>query len=374
MNSNADRAALELGEAIDRHRPEIERRWLERVQRDICNDPSVEESQLRDAIPDYLVALVELLQRRRGERLDLTAHEAWSTVAREHGVARVQIGFDIDQLVHEFILLRHTIRDIAVADLQDDRGADAVLADILDAAIAAAVRAYVEARDYQARREQAKHIGFLIHELRNPLGAGMLAAAELRHTAPTSQQRHLGVVERSLRRLNELIDGVLLNEKLEADEADIRPVELEFERLLDQALEGARAEANRKGLGFRVKCDSAIRVRLDPRLTSSAIQNVADNAVKYTDSGEVEVSVDDVDDEIVLHVRDNCQGLSDEELRTIFEPFRRGRTGKAGTGLGLAIARNAVEAQGGHIDAESSGPHGCHFWITLPKQATLQRS
>jgi signal transduction histidine kinase len=66
-------------------------------------------------------------------------------------------------------------------------------------------------------------------------------------------------------------------------------------------------------------------------------------------------------------------GISKEELQTVFEPFRRGTTDKAGTGLGLAIARRAVEAQGGSIGAESPGPHGCHFWIALPRHPGKKR-
>jgi signal transduction histidine kinase len=72
--------------------------------------------------------------------------------------------------------------------------------------------------------------------------------------------------------------------------------------------------------------------------------------------------------DVVLHVYDNCEGLSDEELKTIFEPFRRGaHTNKPGTGLGLAIARRAVEAQGGTIAAESVTERACHFWFTMPQ-------
>jgi signal transduction histidine kinase len=69
-------------------------------------------------------------------------------------------------------------------------------------------------------------------------------------------------------------------------------------------------------------------------------------------------------------VHDDCEGLSPEELRVIFEPFHRGHSKKPGSGLGLAIARQAVEAQGGAIHARSSSERGCHFWCTLPVQQT----
>src|SRR5262249_26222523 len=97
------------------------------------------------------------------------------------------------------------------------------------------------------------------------------------------------------------------------------------------------------------------------------IQNLVENAIKYTDRGAVDVSLRHTDDELVLDVFDTCPGLAPEELRTIFEPFKRGRSDKTGTGLGLAIARRAAEAQGGSIQAESPGPSGCHFSVRLPR-------
>jgi signal transduction histidine kinase len=69
-----------------------------------------------------------------------------------------------------------------------------------------------------------------------------------------------------------------------------------------------------------------------------------------------------------VDVSDTCAGLSPEQLRTIFEPFKRGRSAKGRTGLRLAIARRAVEARGGSIRGESSGTAGCSFWTTVPKR------
>jgi signal transduction histidine kinase len=103
-------------------------------------------------------------------------------------------------------------------------------------------------------------------------------------------------------------------------------------------------------------------------LTASAVQNLVDNAVKFTDHGEVTFVVEPRDGDVVFHVRDSCAGIDEDDLRLIFEPFRRGHSGKAGTGLGLAIARHAVESQGGTIHVESTPGVGCHFWFILPKE------
>ena len=354
-----------LRRIIEQRTEEIERRWLDRVQRDVVKQPGVELTLLRDGMPDYLVELTKALANE-AEALDHRAESAWSMVARDHGITRVRIGFDISQLVHEFIVLRRIIEDVVQEEDRSLESTGGLLAELLEAAVAVAVQAYVDARDFESRRAQAANIGFLTHELRHPLAAASLAAARLRRQAAPEQEHALTILDRGLRKLSELIDGVLLTEKLEAGEVTILPTETTLGHLMEP-VETLRAAAEQKGLRFRTKYDPDLTLTVDVDLTRSVLQNLADNAIKYTDAGEAEIAVTDADGEIVVDVRDTCRGLSDEELRTIFEPFKRGRTDKTGTGLGLAIARRAVEAQGGSIHAESCGPSGCHFSVRLPR-------
>lgn len=366
---NEEDPTMALGRTIARQRQEIERRWLERLKREIVHDPHVGLTNLRDGLPDYLDAVARLLQSKRTERRreGPGAAKAWTKIAREHGITRVRIGFDVTQLLHEFSVLRQVIHDVAEEHGVSDAGAEATLSDLLEAGIRVAVKSYVEARDYDARRKQAEHLGFLTHELRNPLSTATLAAGQLRRQAPLGQSRLLDVLERHLRRLSELIDGVLLAQKLEAGKVTRHPSEIRLGDVMESSLEGARATASEKGLAFHADYDPDVHLHVDPELTRSAVQNVVDNAARYTDTGVVEVSVDDRRDDVVIHVRDTCHGIPPEQIRTIFEPFERGSTLKPGTGLGLAIARRSVEVQGGTIGAESPGPSGCHFWIRLPK-------
>ena len=102
----------------------------------------VELTQLRDGMPDYLAAIVRLLKTDNLDLLSDHARSAWADVAREHGVTRVRIGFDISQLVHEFVVLRRVIADIVDrhADLAASKG---MITDIIEAAIAAAVQAWM---------------------------------------------------------------------------------------------------------------------------------------------------------------------------------------------------------------------------------------
>jgi signal transduction histidine kinase len=362
-------AAERLGEVIHRRRAEIERTWLERVRRELAHTPGVSPVLLRDGLPDYLVALADIMRAAPREvPLGVGAAAAWEKVTRQHGITRVRIGFDLEQLIGEFAILRQTIRDVALSEGVIPATPESTLADIINSAIALAVQAYVDARDFDGRRKQAEHIGFLTHELRSPLSSAMMAASELREHAPPELLPLLDLLDRKHSELEGLIGGVLLTEKLEAGKGSPKQIDLAMGPLLDPILATAREAAAAKGIDFNAEYDPELRVRADPELAHSAVQNIIDNAVKYTDRGGVDVMVEDDGDGVVIHVYDSCWGISPEELATIFEPFERGRTAKKGTGLGLAIARRAVEVQGGTIGVESPNEFGCHFWLRLPKK------
>jgi signal transduction histidine kinase len=358
-----------LAETIERRLRDIERRWIEKVEGATGDRRrGVTVTDLRDAIAEYLLRLSQAL---RGEQsIETSGTAAWSDVAREHALTRVRLGFDIDQLVHEFISLRQVLFEVAREerlisnDLQLER-----LADLIDAAIAESVKSYIDSRDLAARRQEAEHIGFLTHELRNPLSTATMAANLLRRRPEiaAAHGERLDMLDRSLQRIRALIDGMLLTERLDAGEMECRPIDTTLGKIMVDAIRAAELEAGQKGIVFAKYYDPDLELCVDPGLTTSALQNVVDNAVKFTDRGRIEVTADNNPSEVIIHVYDNCDGLSAEELKTIFEPFKRAHSGKAGTGLGLSIARRAVEAQGGQIGAESAGERGCHFWLILPK-------
>jgi signal transduction histidine kinase len=354
-----------LAVAIERHQPEIINRWLDRVRDDTEKaGHDVNPSELRDGIGDYLKNLADAL--RNSESAEMGGTDAWKRVAREHALTRVRLGFDIDQLVHEFVTLRRVAQEIAVDP--SDGPQIVMLADLIDAAIATSVKSYVESRDYRTRQQEEEHLGFLTHELRNPLTTASLAASQLRKDSglsPTSQ-RVLDLLEHGLGRTKELIEQALLAGKLEVGQAQPVFEDLRAADVIEEALTAAGAEALRKGIVLEAKFDHQIVVRADAKLIVSAIQNLADNAVKFTDHGTVEISVEGRGSQAVIHVRDNCPGIAPAELEKIFEPYERGSSEKPGTGLGLAIARRAITLMGGTIGAESQGRQGCHFWITVP--------
>ena len=158
-------------------------------------------------------------------------------------------------------------------------------------------------------------------------------------------------------------------ERLQAGRTAPRMINVELGELLAHPIATAQLAAKAKGLSLRADYDPHTLLWADPELAAASVTNVLDNAVKYTDRGEIRVASELGANEVSLHVWDNCPGLSEQELGIIFEPFERGHSNKPGSGIGLAVARRAIEAQGGTIGAESSGERGCHFWLALPRAA-----
>src|SRR5262249_9105321 len=150
----------------------------------------------------------------------------------------------IDELVQEFILLRQVVAQVMASEGLAEDGALGFLADVIEPAIALAVRSYVDSRDFAARKAEAEHVGFITHELRNPLGTAFVAASQRKQAAAAAGGRALELLDRSLVRLRELVEGVLLSERLESGAVAPEPREVPLGELIQEAVAGARAQAH----------------------------------------------------------------------------------------------------------------------------------
>src|SRR4051812_42810207 len=102
--SGGTTAAEQLAAIIEARRGEIELRWLECVKQELDETGEIELTQLRNGIPDYLIGIATMLKDGKQPQ-ESDARRVWQDVAAEHGVTRVRIGFDIGQLVREFVVL-----------------------------------------------------------------------------------------------------------------------------------------------------------------------------------------------------------------------------------------------------------------------------
>jgi signal transduction histidine kinase len=255
-------------------------------------------------------------------------------------------------------------------------------AGLLDALAAAAAVAITNSRLYHDAQEavQARDafLSIAAHELKTPATA-VLAGAQLLHRRslrgqlpPASLERHAGLIAEAAKRLARLVDDLL-------DVSRVRTGQLALRLVPTDLVELARSVATRYGEAIDQThalvlelAPTPCLVGADPDRLEQVVENLIDNAVKYSpDGGQIEVAVGAEDGQVVLSVRDQGIGLPPGAAERIFEPFERAANAATrqlpGMGLGLHICRNIVELHGGWIAVESPGENqGTTVTVRLP--------
>jgi signal transduction histidine kinase len=214
------------------------------------------------------------------------------------------------------------------------------------------------------------------HELRTPLNSiigftGILLQG-LAGPLNEEQKKQMGMIQKSARHLLQLINDVLDISKIEAGQLTLSIEQYDLCESLKSVLQIIRPMAEKKGLKLTVDIDSAVcNMVSDRRRVEQILINLVNNAIKFTDYGEVRIksSVDEM--RLITSITDTGIGISAQNITTLFETFRQIDTGLTrsyeGTGLGLSICRRLVEMLGGEIWATSEGEQkGSTFTFTLP--------
>ena len=227
-----------------------------------------------------------------------------------------------------------------------------------------------KAADLARQKEelQSALLAALGHDLRTPLTAIRVAASNLQASWPDEAERReqSDVVLTEVERLTRLFDDILDMARIDAG-AVSRQMEWVHP---SQMIEAARGQVDRTLRRHRVECavDADPAVRVDPRLTASALAHLLENAARYTPPGStVHVSAAVRDGELVIQVRDHGPGIAPADLPHVFERFYRGVQGNvvSGTGMGLSIARGLLAAEGGRVWAENCSDGGAQFTIAV---------
>lgn len=226
-------------------------------------------------------------------------------------------------------------------------------------------------------RAKSEFLATMSHEIRTPMN-GVLGMTELLlNTGLTSTQRQfVEAVDRSGRHLLSIINDVLDFSKIEAGRFELEEEDFDLCRLLDEAVELFSQPANKKGLALLIEVPDgqALHLRGDALRLRQVVANLLNNAVKFTDQGEIVLSLVLLPSEpgwqrLSLCVRDTGVGIPEEAQVRIFEHFAQadGSTSRrfGGTGLGLAICRRLVEMMGGEISVESAPGAGSCFTVKL---------
>jgi signal transduction histidine kinase len=233
-----------------------------------------------------------------------------------------------------------------------------------------------------ANEHKSQFFANMSHELRTPLN-GILGFAELLAdglygTLPDKALEILERIQKDGRHLLGLINDVLDISKIEAGQLTLALDSYSLQGIVETVVASTGSLARAKGIEVRPVVSPDLPVGYgDERRLTQVLLNLVGNAIKFTDTGSVEVRVKAMDDHFILAVQDTGPGIPPEDQARIFEDFQQVDNSitrqKGGTGLGLAIARRLVEVHGGRIDLESTPGVGSTFIISLPIRAADQR-
>ncbi len=224
-------------------------------------------------------------------------------------------------------------------------------------------------------RQQEAQLTFLAgvaHDLRNPLSALKMSAALLTAGRPLPEERMqktLALIRRQVARLDRMVGDLLDATRIEAGRFELQLEEHDACDVAREVVELYRAGGSSHDLRLELP-EEPLLLRCDSARLEQVMHNLVSNALKYSPTGSrVDVGVAREGEEVVLSVVDRGIGISTEEMRNLFVPFKR--AGKArertpGVGLGLSVSRRIVEAHGGRIEVESRPGVGSAFRVRLP--------
>lgn len=275
-----------------------------------------------------------------------------------------------------------TVGALALAATQPGRfgPADAALLEELARRAATAVE---NARLYEAAqaaiRVRDEFLSIAAHELKTPVTVVRGAAQLLTRSRASGQlsderlERLVATITEGTSRLTALIDDLLDVSRLHVDRLVLRPAEIDLAELVRRVAGRIREQLDERHDVRLELPDDACVATADPDRLEQVLDNLLENAVKYSpEGGTIRVAIDPADERIVLRVRDEGIGLPPDAAEAIFEPFGRAANAAErllpGMGLGLHVCRGIVEAHGGRIWAESGGVgRGTTLVVELPR-------
>ena len=211
------------------------------------------------------------------------------------------------------------------------------------------------------------------HELKTPLTAIRgFAETLLSSDLPADDARgHLEIILRHSERLSRLVDDLLELSRIESGKFSLEPTDLDVGALVSAMCRELEPRLRERGISVRIRTENAPRANADVRAVEQILQNLLDNAVKYSDPERaIEVRIYAEGAAVRVDVADQGIGIPEADRARIFERFYRVDRARSreqgGTGLGLSIVKHLVQASGGEVSVESTPGTGSTFSFTLP--------
>jgi signal transduction histidine kinase len=345
------------GDFLQVNRVAVATSWLDKIRAELPTAPSLTTLQTVDSM------LVFLDQMGRDLGSDGPVVET-NDVAREHGWQRHAVGMGLPELVREYGLCF-----VAISELTEERGepltanAQRAVARYLSNAASQAVAEYAS-RDLEHRqRTDFENFAFVAHEIRGPLSMLRLA---LEMTTDVLPPGTAAVLRHNLDRATSLLDASIANARV-SFAGQMRVERHRVRDLVQAAIDEVAFKAQQRGIRLVAEVAGDVTVEGDSRLLHSVFVNLIGNGARFSRLGSVVRTRALIDEgRVLVEIRDQCGGLRNADVRTMFAAFQQVGDDRGGSGLGLALTKQAVEAHGGTLNVVNDEGVGCRFVVDLP--------
>lgn len=219
----------------------------------------------------------------------------------------------------------------------------------------------------------------MVHELRAPLTAVRWSSESLIKNLSAAQglppekiKETAVTIETASNNMLELVNDLLDVAKIEAGKFDLNTQEYDLVEVVKEQAKVFTPQAEIKHININVTCPEKLKLKFDRVRISQVLGNLISNAIKYTDSGAIDIDLktDSEAKQAVVGVKDSGIGVAREDLSELFSKFKQLKSGdrsRKGTGLGLVVSKGIIDSHGGKIWAESAGENlGSTFYFSLP--------
>ncbi len=364
-------ATKELAALISAHQEALLSYWRMKV-RELPAAKLLDKPTLNDHIPVLLKELAAALALADDEAIRSQITAGSSTT---HGLQRLENGFEVEEVVAEYNILRNCIHELAEKhDVILVGSAVQFLNNTLDAAIATAIKAYVVQQAIDTKRRREDYLAFIAHDLRTPLNAIILSSQLLERVwlegnPPVDRiNRSLKTLQRNAGYLTLQVNKILEENINLETEAGVKMERRRFDLwpLVESLILDLTPVAGSGSTSIINNVSEDLVVFADASLLRRVFQNLIANAIRHTPDGEIIITANQVGSLVECVVTDNGSGISEDRIEQVFEKLETESMNLSDMGLGLTICKTFIEAHGGTIMVKSEIDKGSSFYFTLP--------